>query len=404
MTEQVLVLNSGSSSIKYTLFEVGPSLVESASGLVERIGESDSLSTHHVHVGDRSQTHHDRARIADHRAGFSALIEILETAGTLTHLTVIGHRVVHGGARFVAPTLIDDDVVAGIRANIPLAPLHNPANLTGIEAARRLRPDVDQVAVFDTAFHASLPERAYRYALPPKLAEKLGIRRYGFHGISHAYVARQAARHLDRPDAAIVTLHLGNGASATAVDAGRSVDTSMGMTPLQGLVMGTRSGDLDPAVIFHLVRQGGYDIDGVDELLNRGSGLLGLTGENDLRVIESRAAAGDADAALALDLTAYRIRQYLGAYTATLGRLDAVVFTAGIGENSANMRARSIEGLEVLGLRLDAERNRLCDVHSSDTGLVAIHAPDSTAAILVIATDEEREIALQSLTARDAAR
>ncbi len=416
MTDQVLVLNSGSSSIKYRLFDVDdpaqgevvadaggdePPLTERASGLLERIGEQASRSTHHLEVEGGRRTHRDDGRLADHADGFAALVATLEDTGVLTRLAAIGHRVVHGGARFVAPTRIDAEVIAGIREHVPLAPLHNPANLTGIEVATRLRPDVPQVAVFDTAFHATLPEHAYRYAVPRELIDDQGVRRYGFHGTSHAYVSRRAATYLDRPDAALITLHLGNGASAAAIDAGRSIDTSMGMTPLEGLVMGTRSGDLDPAVVFHLVRQGGYELDEVEDLLNRGSGLRGLCGDNDVRAIEARAARGDQEAEFALRLTAYRIRRYLGAYTAALGRLDAVVFTAGVGENSSEMRARVIDGLDVLGLRLDAERNAACDVHGARDGVVPLHPDGAPVAVLAVATDEEREIALQSLATVD---
>lgn len=410
---QVLVLNSGSSSIKYRLFEVteraadrgagaalgdrGSRLEELATGLIERIGEPHGRLRHSFAGEDPREVVEDR-RIDDHADGFDALVSTLEDAGLLTDLAVIGHRVVHGGARFVTPVVIDHEVIAGIRDHVPLAPLHNPANLTGIEVATRLRPDVPQVAVFDTAFHATLPPRAYRYAVPDEVLHDHGVRRYGFHGTSHAYVARRAAAHLGRDDLALITLHLGNGASAAAIDGGRSIDTSMGLSPLEGLVMGTRSGDIDPAVVFHLVRQGGMRLEEVDGLLNRRSGLLGLCGANDLRQIEARAEAGDEAAGLALDVYAYRIRKYLGAYTAALGRLDAVVFTAGVGENAAAMRARVIDGLEVLGLRIDLARNAAADVHAAPEGVTDLHPPDAEVAVLAVATDEEREIATQSLT------
>jgi len=414
---QVLVLNSGSSSIKYRLFGVvddratsaapsaavpgatEPELTELATGLIERIGEPEGRLRHRFTGSDVPSEDVEERPIADHADGFDALVAALEAAGLLTELAAIGHRVVHGGARFVAPALIDDEVIAGIRAHVPLAPLHNPANLTGIEVATRLRPDVPQVAVFDTAFHATLPPRAYRYAVPDEVLVDHGVRRYGFHGTSHAYVARRAAAHLGRDDLALITLHLGNGASATAIDAGRSIDTSMGLSPLEGLVMGTRSGDLDPAVVFHLVREGGMSLDEVDVLLNRRSGLLGLCGANDVREIEARAEGGDEAAALALEIYAYRIRRYIGAYTAALGRLDGLVFTAGVGENAAAMRARVVDGLGVLGLAIDPDRNASADVHAAPDGVAELHPTDAEVAVLAVATDEEREIATQSLTA-----
>jgi acetate kinase len=413
---QVLVLNSGSSSIKYQLFEVvddpdeghpspagspsdEPELRDLATGLIERIGEPEGRLRHRFPGEGGAKEDIEERHIADHADGFDALVTTLEGAGLLTDLAAIGHRVVHGGARFVAPAVIDDEVIAGIREHVPLAPLHNPANLTGIEVATRLRPDVHQVAVFDTAFHATLPPHAYRYAVPDEVLDQHGVRRYGFHGTSHAFVARRAAAHLGRDDLAMITLHLGNGASAAAIDAGRSIDTSMGLSPLEGLVMGTRSGDLDPAVVFHLVRQAGMTLDEVDQLLNRKSGLLGLCGANDLREIETRAAGGDDAAELALTIYAYRIRKYLGAYTAALGRLDAVVFTAGVGENGAAMRARIIDGLDVLGLRIDPDRNATADVHAAADGVVELHPAAAEVAVLAVATDEEREIATQSLTA-----
>lgn len=401
---QILVLNSGSSSIKYRLFDADrggdtPTLTERATGTIERIGETASRTTSRIHRDGDVEELVDEQRVTDHADGFATLVATLEGAGVLTELVAIGHRVVHGGEEFVAPTVIDERVVERIRAQIPLAPLHNPANLTGIEVATALRPDVPQVAVFDTAFHATLPTRAYRYAIDDEVAQTHGIRRYGFHGTSHAYVARRAADHLGRDDLGLVTLHLGNGASAAAIDAGHSIDTSMGLSPLEGLVMGSRSGDIDPAVIFHLVRQAGMGLDEVDELLNRRSGLLGLCGDNDLRVIEERAEQGDQAAASALEVYAYRIRKYVGAYAAALGRLDAVVFTAGVGENSPTMRARVIEGLGLLGVSLAPDRNLAADVRTTPDGVVALHPDDAPVAVLAIATDEEREIATQSLTA-----
>lgn len=399
---QVLVLNSGSSSIKYRLYDDSDDLVLRARGLVERIGEA-SGHAEQVVVGEDGTTSEDSEDVvvADHTAGFRWIVSRLETAGLADELGAIGHRVVHGGAEFTAPTVIDAAVIARIEAQVPLAPLHNPANLTGIEVARQLRPELTNVAVFDTAFHATLPPSAYRYAVPARLLEEQGIRRYGFHGTSHAYVARRAAAVLGRPEEELklVTLHLGNGASATAVDGGRSVETSMGLSPLEGLVMGTRSGDLDPAVIFHLIREAGMRPEEVERLLNRESGLLGLCGDNDLRTVEERAEEGDEAAQLALDVYVHRIRKYLGAYAAVLGRLDAVVFTAGVGENSDTIRERICADLDVLGIRLDPSRNDGQRAAKAPDGVVAVHAEDSEVAVLVVATDEEREIAEQTLRA-----
>ena len=369
----VLVLNAGSSSLKYQLLDMDDRSV-TASGLVERIGE---------------------AQVPDHGAALAQVLADLEGAGLLTDPPVaVGHRVVHGGDRFSGPTVVDDAVLDQVRALVPLAPLHNPANIAGIEVARSRYPDVPQVAVFDTAFHATMPPAAWRYALPRELADRLGIRRYGFHGTSHAYVARGAAAHLGRsPDTLnLVTLHLGNGCSAAAVAGGRSVDTSMGLTPLGGLVMGTRSGDLDPGVVAHLHRVGGLDIEEIDTLLNKQSGMKGLAGANDLREVHARADAGDADAAEALEVFCYRIRCTVGAYAAALGRLDAVVFTAGVGENDADVRARVGAGLAVFGVRIDAARNA-----ARSRAARTISTDDSAVAVLVVPTNEELEIAEQAL-------
>ena len=398
---QVLVLNSGSSSIKYRLFD-GDDLVLRARGLVERIGEPTGHAEQEIVEPDgTSATERSADPFPDHAAGFRWIVAALEAAGVADDLGAIGHRVVHGGSAFTAPTVIDATVIERIEAQVPLAPLHNPANLTGIEVARTLRPELTNVAVFDTAFHATLPPAAYRYAVPTALLNEHGVRRYGFPGTSHAYVARGAARALGRPveELKMVTLHLGNGASAAAVDGGRSVETSMGLSPLEGLVMGTRSGDLDPAVIFHLIREAGMAPAEVERILNRESGLLGLCGDNDLRTIEERAAGGDEEAQLALDVYVHRIRKYLGAYAAVLGRLDAVVFTAGVGENSDTIRAAICADLGVLGLRMDAGRNDGQRASKAPDGVVAVHADDSEVAVLVVATDEEREIAEQTLVA-----
>jgi acetate kinase len=369
---RVLVLNCGSSSIKYRLFD-GEQPV--AQGIVERIGQD----------GD----------VPDHRVGLAQVMEALGSSMSDGGLDAIGHRVVHGGEAFVEPALIDADVIERIRAQIPLAPLHNPANLLGIEVAVELEPDLPQVAVFDTAFHRTLPPHAYRYAIPEAMYTEHGVRRYGFHGTSHAHVAHLAAEHLGRPlpELNLITLHLGNGASATAIEEGRSIDTSMGLSPLEGLVMGSRSGDIDPAIVFHLERSAGMSHDEIESMLNRRSGLLGLCGDMDLREVGRRATEGDERARLALDVYGYRIKKYVGAYTAVLGRVDAIVFTGGVGENQPDIRRRAVEGLERLGIDLDDERNIRAD---PDSGPSDIHSPASAVSLLVIATNEELEIARQA--------
>ena len=388
---RVLVVNTGSSPIKYQLFEMDGRQAL-ASGLVERIGEAGARLTHRS--GDAEPLVVEE-RIADHSEGFDRVFAAFEAAGgPIGELAGIGHRVVHGGDRLTEPTRIDDAAIAAIADQAPLAPLHNPSNLLGIRIAMASFPDTPQVAVFDTAFHQTMPPRAWRYAVPADLAAQLRIRRYGFHGTSHAYVSRKAAEHLGRPvgELNLVTLHLGNGASVAAVAGGRCIDTSMGLTPLEGLVMGTRSGDLDPAVVFYLHREAGLSVDDIDDLLNKRSGMLGLAGANDMREVERRAAEGDQAAAEALDVYCYRIRKYVGAYAAALGRLDALVFTAGIGENSDGVRAGVCQGLEGLGVALNPKRNR------SRSGRPRTISPDdSKVAVLVVPTNEELEIAEQTL-------
>ncbi|MFJ4469254.1 acetate kinase [Streptomyces sp. NPDC089424] len=390
---RVLVLNSGSSSVKYQLLDMSDSS-RLAAGLVERIGEQTSRLKHTcLTTGD---TRERSGPIADHEAALKAVAEELGRDGMgldSPELAAIGHRVVHGGLFFTEPTVVDDEVLTEIERLIPVAPLHNPANLTGIRTARALRPDLPQVAVFDTAFHTTMPEAAARYAIDPKIADRHRIRRYGFHGTSHAYVSRETARLLgkDPSEVDVIVLHLGNGASASAVRKGRCVDTSMGLTPLEGLVMGTRSGDLDPAVIFHLARVGGMDMDEIDNLLNKRSGLLGLCGDNDMREIRRRIDEGDEEAALAFDIYIHRLKKYIGAYYAVLGTVDAVAFTAGVGENAAPVREAAIEGLEGLGLAVDPERNAVRGDHAR------LISPDSArVAVAVVPTDEELEIATQT--------
>ncbi|KUN27290.1 acetate kinase [Streptomyces antibioticus] len=390
---RILVLNSGSSSVKYQLLDMSDSS-RLAVGLVERIGEETSRLKH-THVASGT-TREWSGPIRDHEAALKAVAEELAKDGLgldSPELAAIGHRVVHGGQSFTAPTVVDDAVLAEIERLIPVAPLHNPANLTGILTARTLRPDLPQVAVFDTAFHTTMPESAARYAIDTATADAHRVRRYGFHGTSHAYVSRATAELLGKApeDVNVIVLHLGNGASASAVRGGRCVDTSMGLTPLEGLVMGTRSGDLDPAVIFHLARVGGMSIDEIDTLLNKKSGLIGLCGDNDMREIRRRVDEGDAEAQLAFDIYIHRLKKYIGAYYAVLGRVDAVAFTAGVGENASPVREAAVAGLEELGLAVDGELNA---VRSDRPRLIS--PEHARVAVAVIPTDEELEIATQT--------
>jgi len=384
----VLVINSGSSSIKYQLID--PDSAESlASGLVERIGE-EKATISHTYAGEKNQF---TEPVPDHGAGLRRVLQICDEVGpdlASAGVVAVGHRVVQGGAYFASATVVDDDVLERIVELIPLAPLHNPANVRGIEVARELLPDVPHVAVFDTAFFRGLPKAASTYALDREVARKLSIRRYGFHGTSHQFVSRAVADMLGRTDLKQIVLHLGNGASASAVVGGHAVDTSMGLTPLEGLVMGTRSGDLDPAVVFHMRRVGGYDIDKIDDLLNKRSGMKGLCGDNDMREVHAMANAGDPEAQLALDVYAHRLRKYIGAYAAVMGGLDAVTFTAGVGENDSEVRAAACRGLEFLGIHLDAERNA---VRSRDARIIS--ADGSPVTVLVVPTNEELAIARQ---------
>ncbi|MFJ3661505.1 acetate kinase [Streptomyces sp. NPDC090119] len=390
---RVLVLNSGSSSLKYQLLDMRDSS-RLAVGLVERIGEQTSRLRHTPLATGESRE--QSGPIADHETALKAVAEELARDGLgldSPELAAIGHRVVHGGMFFTEPTVIDDSVLTEIERLIPVAPLHNPANLTGIRTAMALRPDLPQVAVFDTAFHTSMPESSARYAIDPKLADRYRIRRYGFHGTSHAYVSRETARLLGKApeEVNVIVLHLGNGASASAVERGRCVDTSMGLTPLEGLVMGTRSGDLDPAVIFHLARVGDMSMDEIDTLLNKRSGLFGLCGDNDMREIRRRVDEGDEAAALAFDIYIHRIKKYIGAYYAVLGEVDAVAFTAGVGENAAAVRSAAVAGLTGLGLAVDEELNA---VRSGEPRIVS--PADARVAVAVVPTDEELEIATQT--------
>lgn len=385
----VLVLNCGSSSLKYELVEPRSGR-RRAHGAVERIGGAEA-SQHHAN-GDNE---HDRmVDASDHVQAMAYVLEAFETYGPdldRVVLTAVGHRVVMGGVEFSAPTVIDDAVENVIERLVPLAPLHNPANLAGIRVARSALPRVPHVAVFDTAFFRALPEEATTYAIDRQVAAVQGIRRYGFHGTSHRYVSARVSAVLGRNDLRQIVLHLGNGASAAAVIGDRPVATSMGLTPLEGLIMGTRSGDLDPSIVLYLQREAGMSIDEVDTLLNRQSGLAGLTGHNDMRDVHAAAEAGDHAARLAIDVYVRRIKHYVGAYAAIMGGLDAVTFTAGVGEHDAAIRARIIDGLGFLGLSIDDARN------AADHGERVISPDDAPSRVLVIPTDEELAIARDAL-------
>ena len=386
----VLVINSGSSSVKYQLVDpVGGEAI--ASGLIERIGEADGRVTHKF-AG--TTTRRDMA-VPDHGAALRIALDLFTEHGPNldeADVVAVGHRVVQGGSKFSGPVLIDDQVVQDITDLIPLAPLHNPGHVRGIEVARALFPDVPHVAIFDTAFFTTLPAAAHTYAIDAAVAKKHGIRRYGFHGTSHQFVSREVARLLGRrlEDLNQIVLHLGNGASASAIKGGVAVDTSMGLTPLEGLVMGTRSGDIDPAIVFHLHRNAGMSIDEIDDLLNKRSGIKGLAGDNDFRVLHDLVAAGDEGATLALDVYIHRLRKYIGAYAAVLGRVDVITFTAGAGENDEIVRRLALTGLESLGIAIDPVLN---DERSKDPRIIS---PEGTSTVvMIVPTNEELAIARQ---------
>lgn len=402
----VLVVNSGSSSFKYQLIDMQTEAVL-ASGLVERIGEELGHARHTVTAAEFapdepapafvSATSERDLPIADHTAGFQVMLDAFAAHGPSLELhppVAVGHRVVHGGARFFEPTLVTPLVLINIEDLSILAPLHNPGAVQGIRAAQAAFPALAHVAVFDTAFHQTLAPSAYTYAIDHELAQQYRLRRYGFHGTSHKFVSEAAAAYLGRPLSELrqIVFHLGNGASVTAVDGGRSVDTSMGLTPLEGLVMGTRSGDVDPAIVFQLARRANLSVDELDDLLNKRSGLLGLAGVSDMRDIEDRREAGDESATLAFDVYIHRLRAYAGAYLAQLGGADVISFTAGVGENSPIVREAALRTLEFAGVRLDAARN-----DERARGIRRISADDSAVTVLVVPTNEELEIARQTL-------
>lgn len=395
----ILVINCGSSSIKYKLFGM-PEKIVVAEGIVERVGEDLGKVNHVIYPGqDREEKIVFEKIVLDHGQGLEIVSDLLahEKQGVIknrSEITAVGHRVVHGGEFFRKPTLISNKVLDRIRAVIPLAPLHNPANIRGIEVARELFPEAPQVAVFDTAFYQTMPPYVFHYALPYEYYEKYHIRKYGFHGTSHKYVTCKAAEMLGKPlnKTNIITIHLGSGCSMSAIRNGKSLDTSMGMTPLAGLIMGTRSGDIDPSIWLHLEKMAGLSSDEIDVLLNNKSGLRGICGENDMRNIHQRRNSGDNRAQLAFEMFTYSVKKYIGAYAAVLGKLDALVFTAGIGENDPDTRLACCEGLEILGLRIDRKEN------SSESNTPRpIHHKDSRSAIFVIPTKEELEIADQTV-------
>jgi len=396
---KILVINTGSSSIKYKLFDMASRYVP-ASGLIEKIGEPHGRHMHTIaRDGSAPMTATQAVSVSDHEQGLNLIVDSLihpeeGVVGDLSEIMAVGHRVVHGGEAFNASVIIDDSVVTAIEAHIPLAPLHNPANLRGISVARSVFPSAPHVAVFDTAFHQTLPEKAFLYALPYRLYKTQAIRRYGFHGTSHAYVAGQTAAFLKRPleELNLITVHLGNGASMTAIKNGQSIDTTMGMTPLEGLVMGTRCGDLDPAVPLYLARHLRLSLDDIEDMLNRQSGLKGICGTNDMREVLDMAAAGDPAASSAVDVYTYRVKKYIGAFSAVLEDVDALVFTGGIGENAPDIRRRCCRGLAGLGIEIDPYKNG-----RTESGIVPINRAASRIQILVVATNEELQIAQETL-------
>jgi acetate kinase len=389
----ILVLNCGSSSVKYQLIKM-PSGTLMAKGLLERVGKEDGIVNHQRPGSDKYKTVEP---ILDHSSAISRVVSLLTdpqlgVIASMDEIVAIGHRVVHGAEKFTASVLITDEVMEKIRECVPLAPLHNPANIKGIEAAEKMLPGKPNIAVFDTAFHSNMPKTSFLYALPMEMYTKHRIRRYGFHGTSHLYVSNRAAELLGNELKAlrIVTCHLGNGCSMAAVKDGISMDTSMGYTPLEGLVMGTRSGDIDPAIIFDCIDRLGMKSDEVNNMLNKKSGILGLSGKsNDMREVEDGVISGNADDIFIFRLVAYRIKKYIGAYAAAMGGLDAVVFTAGIGENSPILREYICSDLEFLGIKLDKPKNMALPRGSE----ADVSLSEGTVRVLVIPTNEELVIA-----------
>ncbi len=390
----ILVINTGSSSLKYQLFDIDQAKAI-IGGVVERIGEAEGILTHKLHTADGIEKQKFTRPIPDHQSAMNQMAELITQ-----NIDAIGHRVVQGGESFKEATRITEDVKKAIEANNPLAPLHNPPNLIGIRVAEALFPGKPQVAVFDTNFHQTLPEKAYLYALPYAYYTEHKVRKYGFHGTSHKYVARETARLMGKEPETLnlITLHLGNGCSICAIEKGICKDTSMGMTPLAGVMMGTRCGDLDPAIFGYLMDNTGLSQKEMDDVLNKQSGLKGICGYNDFRDIHDRSAKGDKQAALAVDMFSYQIKKYIGAYAAVLGRVDALVFTAGVGENDEIVRPKALEGMDFLGIELDMEKNneRNPDPH-------IITTPNSRIPVWVVPTQEELQIAIETKEVLDKA-
>lgn len=390
---KILVINSGSSSLKFQLFAM-PVAEVLASGMVERIGIEGS----EVHYKTEKHTTNKKTPIKNHTEALKRVTDLLLSTeqGLLKEVdevTALGHRVVHGGSYFTKITLINEQVKKNIGELATLAPLHNPANLTGIEVAEQIFPKAVQFAVFDTAFFQSIPQKAHQYAIPKELLEKENIRQYGFHGTSHKYVSEKAMDYLGKEHSKIISIHLGNGCSMTAIQKGKAIDHSMGFSPSNGLVMGTRAGDIDQAVIFYLIESLGYSAQEVNDLLNKKSGMLGLTGFSDLRDIEAAAEKGDTMCKMALEINTYRIKKYIGAYVAALNGLDAVIFTAGIGENSSKIRQMVCKNMDFFGIELDEGKNGLREAKIRE-----INTENSKVKILIVPTDEELEIAKQVYT------
>jgi len=392
---KILVLNSGSSSLKYQLFDM-PQESPLCSGLADRIGLENASITHKTFTPQGEKTIKREISLPDHKAALAEVSRLLldEKEGllkTVDEVIAIGHRVVHGGEEFASTTLITEAVKEKIKALFALAPLHNPPNLLGITEAERIFPKAQQVAVFDTAFHQSMPPRAYRYAIPKNLYEEMGIRAYGFHGSSHLYVSKKAKELLGQKNNKIITIHLGNGSSITAVENGKSVDHSMGLGPMGGLIMGTRAGDIDPSIIFHLIGEKGMEPKAVNQMLNKNSGMLGLCGFSDMRDVKAAIKEGNKDASLAYELYAYRIKKYIGSYAAAMNGLDAIVFTAGIGENDPDIRSLVCKDMDFIGIKLDEAKNQQKNHQAR-----AVEAEGSRVKVLVIPTNEELEIVQQT--------
>lgn len=390
----VFVINSGSSSIKYQLIQM-PEAITVCSGLIERIGLEGSVITHKTFVNGDTRSKKEQIAIPDHATGLKQAARLLtdKEIGVISspeEIEVVGHRVVHGGESFSNTIVINDAVKEKIKSLFALAPLHNPPNYLGIEVSEQVFKSAKQVAVFDTAFHQTIPPVAYRIAIPNEFYTKDGIRNYGFHGTSHKYVSAKAAEYLKKEDSKLITIHLGNGCSMCAVKNGICIDTSMGFGPMNGLIMGTRTGDIDQSVIFHMVKQLGYTLDDVNNILNKKSGMLGLTGFSDMRDVQAQINKGNKDAALAYEMYAYHIKKYIGTFTAVLNGIDALVFTAGVGENDALTRQLATQQLEYLGIYLDLEKNK-----AGGKGIYKINTISSPAKILVVPTNEELEIARQ---------